>query len=208
MILIPVLGVLFILVPIILITRPYEYNYNIDEEEGMNNIVSKIKELSEENLLYEIEIKTRPEQKDMDFLNLSVIDIPNGMKSEIMYNRSGAFFPSVKRKESDTSITKGIDISILSNCLGYIEDCKKLIPEDYQYRHTEYILINPLGIYIRFAVAQEDKNNIKKNESVYTKTYKKQSLSGAGRRARQITAVYKYYMIDFKIDKNGKISIE
>lgn len=199
-------GVLFM---VILITRPYERNYNIDEENGMKNIMSKIEDLAGGNQIYNISIESQPEQKDMDFLTLYVIDSEGGTHRQISFNRSGAFFNSDKTKELNSrkgGSYKSFDISNLSNSMVLIDSCKKLIPEGYTYRHTEYISTNDSRITsVKIAVAPQYENNIQKNKYVRLETYSKESFSGGIRRAKSRTTQHKYYVMKFNIDRDGRI---
>lgn len=201
------LGALFMS---ILIVRPYESNYNIDEEDGMKNIIAKIKELAGNDSVYGIKIDTQYEERDMDFLTLHTDNSENKIRTQISFNRSGAFSNSVERKESNSSgyaKVKSFDVSDLSKSLVLIEECKKLIPESYKYRHTEYISVSDGRIEtIKIAVAPQNHNNIQRNKHVYVETYKRKSYSGGRRRTKSKTVTHKYYIMEFNIDKDQKIS--
>lgn len=203
------ISTLWILFMIIIITRPYELNYNLDEEKGMNNIIAKIKDLAENDSIFEIHIETRCEQRDMDFLTLYVENPENRIHTQIFLNRSGAFTNSVNREETDGrnyAKLKYYDISNLSQNLTLIDDCKKLIPKSYQFRHTEYIAVRRGGIaIIKIAVTPQDENNIEKSSYVHLKTHKK---TVRRRRGSDTTQTFQYYVMEFAIDENRKISIE
>jgi len=198
------------LIMIILITRPYEPNYNLDEEKGIENVIDKIKELAENDSVYEFYIETQCEQRDMDFLTLCMENPESKMRTQIFLNRGGAFSNSVDREETDGknyAKLKYYDVSNLSESLALIEDCKKLVPKSYNFRHTEYIAVQSGRIsIIKIAVAPQDENNIEKNTYVHLKTYSKDSYSG--RRAKKNTKTYSYYVMEFTIDEDGKISID
>lgn len=208
-------GILFVMVSgvlfmTILVIRPYEHNYNIDEEDGIKNIISKIEYLVGDNPVYDISITSQPEQKDMDFLTLYVIDTKSGTHKEIKFNRSGAFFNSSDTKELSWrggSSYKSFEISSLSNSMVLIDSCKKLIPEGYRYRHTEYISTNDNQITsMKIAVAPQNENDIQKNKYVRLETYSKESFSGGRRRAKSKTTMHEYYTMKFNIDKDGRIT--
>jgi|GEM_PF-2844498 len=207
LIFIPVLGAIFMLV---LITRPYEREYDIDQPYGMRNIMSKIEDLADGNPVYKISISSQPEQGDMDFLTISVIDAKKESHREIKFNRSGAFFNSTDSKILNIKGKRdAFEISdLFTKGLGLIEDCKILVPEDYKYRHTEYISVNNGRIAsIRIAVAPLNDNDIKKNKYVHLKTYNKESYTG-GRRPKKKSDTFKYYIMEFSVDKSGKVSID
>lgn len=197
------------LIMIILITRPYEPNYNLDEEKGIENVIDKIKELAENDSVYEFYIETQCEQRDMDFLTLCVENPESKIHTQISLNRSGAFSNSVDRKETDGrnyAKLKYYDVSNLSESFALTEDCKKLIPDSYKYRHTEYICVKRGRIAsIKIAVAPRDENNIEKDQHVHMKMYKKERYSGKGGKKNSIT--YTYYVMEFEVDKDGKIKL-
>lgn len=201
-------GILFM---VVLITRPYEKNYNIDEEAGMKNIVAKVKELAENDSIYKIEISTQYEQRDMDYLTVYTDKPDKKIWTTISFNRSGAFANSVKREEKSSEgyvKAKHFNVSNLPRYLTLIEECKKLIPESYIYRHTDCIIVDKGRIYsIKIIVDPKDETKATKTKHVYSEKYRIDTYSsGRGGRGRTNTEIRKYYMMEFEFDEKGQIS--
>lgn len=205
---ITLIGVAFLVYVAILLFRPFDPNYKIDDTSGIKNIISQIEELTPVDSIYKVAIRTQNEEPEMTYLDVSVNNGKNnGTASVIAYNRF-AILSDDQIKTKDVPMkklsTKYCNVSTLSEVPALIDQCKKLIPAGYLYRHTEAVeMTNSKISIIKLAIKPENDKDIKKSPFVYTVTYKKRVASGR----RKTTVVdKKYYRINFVIDEDGTIS--
>lgn len=191
-----------------IVERPFERNYYIDDPEGLGRIIARAQELAGQDSIFDLDIQTGYERRDMDYLILSTVNLQSGVRRKIQLDRTHFW-----RDYIDTTFIYGkdtmsyFDVRRLTDVLPLIEKCRKLIPHGYSYKHTERVTVYKGRIdHIRIAVRFDDEGNAEPSKFVGIQKYQKVFKSRRGRGTS--TSNYEYPVMEFVFgEEDGDIFI-
>lgn len=216
-------NLLLLLLSIVLFTSCSK-NMKVDDTEGLANIDKEIKSLIGENSkIIDLALSSSVTSSKLIKMTLKAYDPENKQVIHIKYNLSDDKlekdiddYPSSRTNKKSDTLNKSVseeypvpDNPALTDFLTYIEECKSMIPEGYEYSHTSYISFGSGTVTCMDVILNiSDKEKAKRHSFIKKKyyTYYKTTYGRRGRITGKRAIKEEYYTMRFLI-RDNKVEI-